>query len=198
LIIGDRAYGIMDFRGMLRQLSILPKGSVQTLNLICHCPDYLTLVFRRDFIFSEQSGETKAADPDPQDDKFSEVTTSELIELNTMDTIILPNELPIKLDDVRAAFAADGELRLYCMGDRAEESLAQALANLLQVRVISFTDSRIEFRTELIEGAEPAMPVKILATPPFSPNPFVFENFEQMVKEDASKTGRFIAYPRRP
>jgi hypothetical protein len=68
---------------------------------------------------------------------------------------------------------------------------------------MSFTRARIEFRVEIIEGAEvsnqPAMTRKILVTPQFSTgDPSVFDNFEQMVSEDAARTGRFIAYPRRP
>jgi polyhydroxyalkanoate synthesis regulator phasin len=202
LITGDNTLGFRAFTGLLRHLSILPKGSVQILNLICHCPDFQTLVFRRDFIFSELTGETKAVDPDPQSPAFNEVTSLELMQLSTMETLAVSGELQMKLEDVRTTFAADAEVRLFCIGDKATESLAQTLSNLFQVKVLSFTDARIEFRVEIIEGAEvfnqPALTKKIVATPQFSTVPFVFDNFEQMVTEDAAKTGRFISHPRRP
>jgi len=40
---------------------------------------------------------------------------------------------------------------------------------------------------------------RILAQPRFTTGaPFVFNNFEQMVTEDAAKTGRIVVLPRRP
>ena len=68
--------------------------------------------------------------------------------------------------------------------------------------MIGFADVRIEFRVEVIEGAEvnnrPALSKLILVTSRFSSGPpFVFNNFEQMVAEDAAKTGKLVAMPRR-
>jgi hypothetical protein len=183
---------------LVRHLTLLPKNSIHTLNVVCHSPDFQALVFKRDFIFSESTGKTKAADPDPQAKPFTDVSTIDLIKLASMDSLDTDDGLQLKMDDVRASFAQDAELRLFCIGDGATESLAQALANLFQVKVVSFTDAKIKFRVEVIEGAEPALTKKILVTPRLSTNPFEFDFFDQMVTEDAAKTGKFIVSPRRP
>jgi len=160
-------------------------------------------VVQRYLVFSQQSGVTTSGDPEPQNGPFAEVTVAELIQLNELDSIEVENGLTLAMNDVRSAFAADAEVRLYCIGDGgASEQVPQTLANLLQVKVIAFTDARIEFRVEVIEGAEvgnkPALSKRILATPRFTGgSPFVFNNFEQMVTEDAAKTGKLIVLPRR-
>ena len=146
---------------------------------------------------------TTISDPDPQDGPFGEVTVAELIQLNESGSVEIANGLIMSIPDIQAAFATDAELRLFCIGESgASEQLAQTLANLLQVKIIAFTDARIEFRVEVLEGAEvnnkPVLSKRILATPRFSDgSPFVFNNFEQMVTEDAAKTGKFIVLPRR-
>ena len=109
-------------------------------------------------------------------------------------------DLTLSMDDVRSGLAPDAEVRLYCIGEGASENFVQALANLLQVKVIAFTDARIEFRVEVIEGAEifnrPALSKRVVVTPRLGSATFVFNNFEQMVTEDAAKTGRVVALPR--
>jgi len=108
--------------------------------------------------------------------------------------------LTLPITDVRAAFAPGAELRLFCICDTASEELAQALANLLQVKVIAFTDARIEFRVEIIEGAEvfgkPTLSKRVVVTPSGGEAVYVYNNFEQMVTEDAAKTGKIIRLPR--
>jgi hypothetical protein len=174
---------------------------LQTVNLVCHCPDFGTLAFKRDFVFSEQTSETTAGDPDPQSHPFVEVTVPELIQLNKLDSIEIDSDLTLSMDDARSAFAADAELRLFCIGDGATEQFPQTLANLLQIRVVAFTDARLAFKVEVIEGAEisgrPALSKRIVVTPRFSTSFFEFNNFEQMVTEDAAKTGRLVRLPRR-
>jgi hypothetical protein len=75
------------------------------------------------------------------------------------------------------------------------------LANLLQIKVVAFTDARIAFKVEVIEGAEisgrPALSKRVVVTPRFGTSFFDFSNFEQMVTEDAAKTGRLVRLPRR-
>ena len=87
---------------------------------------------------------------------------------------------------------------MFCIGDGASEQMAQTLANLLQVKVLAFTDARIEFRVEVLEGADDRQQSCALETDSRSrlasaPTPFVFNNFEQMVTEDAAKTGRLVS-----
>jgi hypothetical protein len=201
LAVGGRLVGLRQFTGVLRYLSLLPAQSLQTLNLICHCPDFITLVFERDFVFSEQSGVTTIADPDPQTGPFEEVSVTELIELSEQGSVEVDSGLIMTMNDVRAAFAKDAELRLFCMGDGATENIAQTLANLLQVKVIAFTDARLKFSVEVLEGAEvngkPALSKRISASPRFSGgSPYLFNNFEQMVTEDAAKTGKLVVRPK--
>jgi hypothetical protein len=202
LAVGGRLIGLRTFTAVLRYLSLVPQGSVQTLNMVCHCPDHLTLAFQRDFVFSEQSGVTTIGPPDPQDGPFTEVTITELMQLNELDSIDGDAGLIIGLADVRAAFTANAELRLFCIGRGANEQIVQTLANLLQVKIIAFTDAIIAFRVEVLEGAtvgnRPTLSKRILATPRFSSGaPFVYNNFEQMVTEDAAKTGKLTILPRR-
>jgi hypothetical protein len=196
LMTGGRLIGIRTFAGVLRHLSIMPKGSIRIINLVCYAPDHNTLAFERDFNFSEQTGETNAADANPQADVYHDVNSVELIQLSTMDSVEIAGNIQIKFDEVRGTFSEGAELRLFCIGDSgASESLAQSLANLFQIKVVSFTDARIKFQVEESGGA---LTKKILATPRFSTSaPFVFDNFAQMVSEDAAKTGRFVANPRR-
>ena len=109
----------------------------------------------------------------------------------------------MEMSKVRAAFTADAELRLFAIGGGASEQVAQALANLLQVKVVAFTDARIQFRIEVIAETgpddKPVLSKRILATPRFSSGPpFVFNNFDEMVSADAAKTGRLEVQPRRP
>jgi len=204
LAVAGRLIGLRAFTAVLRYLSLTPQGSVQTLNLVCHCPDFLTLAFQRDFVFSELTGETTIQPPDPQNAPFKEVTIPELVQLNEEGAVEVDGGLIVTMEEVRAAFAANAEMRLFCIGPSgATEQFAQALANLLQVKVIAFTDARIEFRAEVLEGASvgnrPVISKRILAQPRFTTGaPFVFNNFEQMVTEDAAKTGRIVALPRRP
>ena len=126
------------------------------------------------------------------------------VERPTSGSVEVDGGLTVTMEEVRAAFAANAEMRLFCIGPSgATEQFAQALANLLQVKVIAFTDARIEFRAEVLEGASvgnrPVISKRILAQPRFTTGaPFVFNNFEQMVTEDAAKTGRIVALPRRP
>lgn len=201
LAVGGRLIGMKAFTALLRYLALAPQGSIQTVNLICHCPDFQTLAFRRDFVFSEQTGETTVAGPDPQQGPFAEVSSLELMQLLELGSIEIEGDITLSLDDVRPAFASDAELRLYCIGDKATENFAQELANLFQVKVIAFTDARIEFRVEVIEGEEvfnkPALSKRVVATPRFGTAAFVFNNFEEMVTEDAAKTGRIVRLPRR-
>src|SRR4029079_17686044 len=65
LAVGGRMVGLRTFSGILRYLSLVPKGSVQTLNIVGHSPNYLTLAFERDFQFSELTGVTTIGPPDP-------------------------------------------------------------------------------------------------------------------------------------
>jgi hypothetical protein len=201
MMLADRTVPIGNFRAMLMYLTQLPKNAIHSLNIVCHSPDFQTLVFKRDFIFSESTGETKVADPDPQAKPFSDVNMSDLINLASMESLETGEGL-IKMEDVRSSFAQDAELRLFCIGNGATESLAQGLANLFQVKVVSFTDATIKFRVEVIEGTEvsnvPALTKKILVRPRFGTALFEFDFFDQMITEDAAKTGRFMAYPRRP
>ncbi|MET0500342.1 MAG: hypothetical protein ABW172_02340 [Candidatus Binatia bacterium] len=200
LAVGGRLVGLGSFTGVLKYLAQSQQGSIQTVNLVCFCPDYVTLTFRRDYVFSEQTGETTAGGPYPNIREFAEVHVNELIKLQSLGSIEVEGDLTLTMDDIRSAFARDAELRLYCVGDKATEAIAQALANLLQVKVIAFTDARIEFRVEVIEGAEvsnrPVLSKRIVATPAFGTASFVFNNFEQMVTEDAAKTGKIVRLPR--
>jgi hypothetical protein len=203
LAVSGRLIGLGTFTAVLNYLALIPSGSVQTLNLACHCPEYLLLAFKRDFVFSEQTGKTTPADPDPHAGLLEEVTVSELIQLNEKGSFEIEEGMVVQISKVRAAFAADAEIRLFAIGGGASEQFAQALANLLQVKVLAFTDGRIQFRIEVIANADPdGKPVlakRILVTPRFSSGPpFVFNNFEQMVSEDAAKTGKVIALPQRP
>ena len=201
LAVGGRLVGLKSFTGFPGYLTLAPKGSLQTVNLVCHCPDFNTLAFKRDFVFSEETGETTVGDPDPQNGPFVEVTVNELIQLNELDSIEVDGDLTLSMDDARSAFAADAELRLYCIGGGASENIPQTLANLLQIKVVAFTDARIKFRVEVIEGAEifsrPALSKRVVVTPRFGTASFVFNNFEQMVTEDAARTGRLVRLPRR-
>ena len=200
LLVGDRQVGVHSFTGLFQYIAISTKGTFQTVNLVCFSPDGQTLAFKRDFVFSEQTGVTTAADPDSDLGEFEEVTVSELIKLNDEGSFEVSGGLTLPITDVRAAFAPGAELRLFCICDTASEELAQALANLLQVKVIAFTDARIEFRVEIIEGAEvfgkPTLSKRVVVTPSGGEAVYVYNNFEQMVTEDAAKTGKIIRLPR--
>lgn len=197
-----RLVGVLRFTAVLRYLSLLPAQSVQTLNIICHCPDHFTLAFQLDFVFSEATGLTTATIADPNDTSYGHVSVAQLIQLNERGSIELGSDLVLSMDDVRSAFTKDAEIRLFCIGrDGANEEFAQTLANLMQVKVVACTDAAIQFKVELIEGADegnrPALVKQILATPRFSSQPFVYDNFGQMLTDDAAKAGRIVALPRR-
>ena len=200
LLVGDRHVGVFSFTGLLNYIALKAKSTFQAVNLVCFCPDGETLAFKRDFVFSEQAGVTTPGDPDPDLGEFEEVTTAKLMKLNDEGSFETPDGIMVSINDVRAALAPGAELRLFCIGDGASENLAQALANLLQVKVIAFTDARIEFRVEVIEGAEvfnePALSKRVVVTPLPGQAVYVYNNFEQMVTEDAAKTGKIIRLPR--
>ena len=140
------------------------------------------------------------AGPDPDLSTFAEVTVAKLINLSDEGSFETSDGVTLSISDIRAAFAPGAELRLFGIGNGFSENIAQALANLLQVKVIAFTDARIEFRVEVIEGAEvfgkPALSKRVVVTPRPGEAVYVYNNFEQMVTEDAAKTGKIIRLPR--
>ena len=154
LAVGGRLLGVPTFGALLLHLALSAKGSFKTVNLVCYCPDFNTLAFKRDFVHSQQTGKTVIGNPDSASGPFAEVTVEELIQLNEQGSMEVQGGLTLSMDDVRSGLASDAEVRLYCIGEGASENIAHALANLLQVKVIAFTDAHIDFRVEVIEGAE--------------------------------------------
>jgi hypothetical protein len=71
LAVGGRIVGLRSFVGLLRYLAQSQQGSIRTVNLVCFCPDYVTLTFRRDYVFSQQTGETTAGGPPPNIGEFA-------------------------------------------------------------------------------------------------------------------------------
>jgi len=199
LVLGNRLIGIGFFKALLQYFAQAAAGTFRHVNIICYAPDPERLSFDRTFTFVEETGELRIEPPEPNQTPFTEITWQQMIELTEMESIDLSG-ITVPLSRIRDSFTSDAEMRLWVMPDGATEMIAQTLANLFQVKVVAFTPSKIAFKAEVINigTTRPTITKQIEATPKFSTNPFTFDNFEQMVTEDAAKTGRIVRLPQRP
>ena len=199
LMLGDRKVLGTGFDKLLLALSLVPAGSVRTLNLVAHCTSVRRLDFRVQFIYTKGSDFIDhEVEEDPQR-PFQNVDLGELVRLLATPEINIEG-MPVKLSDVRKAFPVDAEVHVFNMSNPLNEEVVQALANVFQVRTTGFTQKPVRVKATLIAETEAEggvlskkIDIGFIGDPVISQVDF----FVHLLQEDRARTGLFTAFPRR-
>jgi hypothetical protein len=196
LLLGDRQVFGNGFDRLLLALSLVPAGSVKTLNLVAHCTSVQRLDFLVNFIFTK--------DGEPVDDEVTEVLKPfQNVDMNALFTLLATPEfnvdgVPVRLSDVRKAFPVDAEVHVFNMGNSLREEFLQTLANVFQVRTSGFARKPVRVRATLIGDSEQvAVSTKIDIGFSGDPVNSQVDFFSNLLREDRARTGLFTAFPRR-
>ena len=204
LLLGDRAVFGNGFDNILRQLSLVPAGSVKALNIVAHCTSRERLDFSVTFIYTKG---LDVIDPDVLVQVVSEDPQRPLksVDLNGLVSLLATPEInvdgvPVKLSDVRKAFPVDGEVHVFNMSSPLREEFLQALSNVFQVRTSGFTQAPVRVNATVIgetDGEGRILSKKIDIG--FSGEPVMpqVDFFVHLLQEDRARTGLFTAFPRR-
>jgi len=198
-MLGDRKVLGTGFDKLLLALSLVPAGSVRTLNLVAHCTSVRRLDFRVQFIYTKGSDFIDhEVEEDPQR-PFQNVDLGELVRLLATPEINIEG-MPVKLSDVRKAFPVDAEVHVFNMSNPLNEEVVQALANVFQVRTTGFTQKPVRVKATLIAETEAEggvlskkIDIGFIGDPVISQVDF----FVHLLQEDRARTGLFTAFPRR-
>ncbi len=199
LLLGDRKVFGIGFDKLLLQLSLVPAGSVKSLNIIAHCTSVFRMDFNLEFVHTRGT--------DDLDHTVEESTQRPLqnIELNEIISLLATPEIsvdgiPVKLADVRKAFPVDAEVRVFNMSNPLREEFIQALSNLFLVRTSGFAKKPVRVSATFIAegtGDEPILTRKVdigfIGDPIQEPVDF----FAHLLQKDRALTGLFTAFPRR-
>ena len=131
LLLGNRRVLAADFGELLFALSLLPAGSMRALNVVGYASGPETMQFEREFVFI-QSPEM-LTEWSEEAEGLAALTLQKLLSL-TSDVAITTSNGNVKLADVRKAFAVDGEVRVFNLGNHLSPEFVQAMANVFQVR----------------------------------------------------------------
>lgn len=176
---------------------------MKTLNIVAHAVSTEQLAFSSvDFVFHKRAGSTTHTLTDPEIDPLSRMTLTELLSLKGDAPINTPSG-SVKLADVRRAFAADAEVRVFNLSNPLRPEYIQAMANLLQARVSGFTQKPVRVSAEVIavtdEASERILSKKVDVG--FSSDPVVqpVGAFVHLLQRDhPARAGFYTAFPLRP
>lgn len=201
LLLGERKVFGNGFDQLLLSLSLVPAGSVKTLNLIAHSPRSDSLVFLAEIVYQRVGG---SMDFDFKVDD-SPGRPFQNIELGKLTSLLAKPEINVdgilvKLSDVRKAFPVDAEVHVFNMGNGVRGNFVQALANVFQVRTTGFASSGIRVKATVIGETENEGPIfskKVDIGFPGDPVTAQADFFAHLLQQDRSQTGLFTAFPRR-
>lgn len=203
LLLGERKVFATGFDHLLRSLSLVPAGSVKTLNIVAICQSVISLDFLSELVF------TSAGDLGDRPALTSERPLQNLTLAEAVALLAAPEfnveAMAVKLSDVRKAFPVDGEVRIFNLFNPLREDFVQALANVFQVRTSAFARKPVRVLATVIAetgGTEGTLDTAVLAkklTIGFLGDPVPFEAvfFDHLLQQDRAQTGLFTAFPRR-
>lgn len=197
LLLGDRQVFGNGFDGLLLALSLVPAGSVKTLNLVAHCTNVQQLDFRVSFLFTK--------DGNLVHDDVATRRPLQNVDMNDLSRLLATPEInvdgvPVKLSDVRKAFPVDAEVHVFNMRNPLREDFLQTLANVFQVRTSGFARKPVRVRATLIgETASEQVVLSKKIDIGFIGEPVTsqVDFFSNLLREDRARTGVFTAFPRR-
>ncbi|WP_377641822.1 hypothetical protein [Oryzobacter terrae] len=202
LLLGDLQRGVSSLGDVLFAVSLLPTGSLRTLNLVAHATGGILLSFGATFVFDEATRETTTVHEDDAPDALSRVDLTELLALGQQQDVTRPDGSTFRLEDVRRAFPADGEVNVFNLSNPLRHDYVQGLATLFGVRTTAFVEQPVKVTAEVIAVTDPAservLSKKVTigfigeqdAVPPV-------DAFSHLLLLDRSLTGSFTAFPRR-
>ena len=201
LLLGDEHRIANTFGSILLPLSLMPAGSLQTLNVVAHATAVNRLAFSAKFVFDEAQGETTTDHDEDETFPLSRLDFDELLGLTGDAPIEVQPGITVRLADVRRAFPVDGEVRVFNLSNPLRAEYVQALANFFQVRTTGFVVKPVRVLAEVIAQTEEAserilakkVTVGFLGEPEGPTVPF----FANLLGLDRSITGAFTAFPRR-
>jgi hypothetical protein len=199
LLLGDRHVFGDGFDRLLMQLSLVPAGSVKTLNIVAHCTSIFRLDFAVEFIHTRG---TDTFDDKVEDDAqrpFKNVDLSDLVNLLSSPDINVGG-VPVKLSDVRKAFPVDAEVHVFNMSNPLREEFLQALANVFQVRTTGFSNKPVRVNATILgEAGDEATLLAKKIDIGFIGDPVGTEVdfFVNLLGQDRAQTGLFTAFPKR-
>lgn len=199
LLLGDRKLFGTGFDNLLLSLSLVPAGSVRTLNVVAHCTSIFRLDFAVDFIYTKGGEFIDHALRETPQRPFQNVDLGELATLLATPEINV-NGVPVKLGEVRKAFPVDAEVHVFNMSNPLREDFLQTIANVFQVRTSGFTEKPVRVQATLVgesEGGEAILSKKIDIGFIGDPVTTQVDFFAHLLQEDRARTGLFTAFPRR-
>src|SRR5262249_14922712 len=199
-IVGPHRSSI-SFASLLFSLSITPVGSIKTLSLVGYAPVNNYFSFNYPQVFDKDLStwlplEDAAADDIP----FRSIRMPDLLQATAAETLPpLPDFPKVELSDVRNAFAANAQLRIFNVGNQFTEEFIQVIANFLQVQTVAFTDP-IRVIAEEIDAVGTTPPA-LLKSYSFGfgfaigepPPAHTVQRLEDLLNEPSA----YLAYPRR-
>jgi len=204
LLLGERKVFATGFDQLLRSLSLVPAGSVKTLNIVAVCQSAVSLDFLSELVFTSTGDFGDRRPALPSERPLQNLTLAEAVALLAAPEFNL-EAMAVKLSDVRKAFPVDGEVRIFNLSNPLREDFVQALANVFQVRTSAFARKPVRVLATVIAetgGTEETLDTAVLAkklTIGFLGDPVPFEAvfFEHLLLQDRAQTGLFTAFPRR-
>ena len=199
LLLGQEHRSANTFGSIILPLSLMPAGSMQTLNVVAHATAVDKLAFSAEFVFDEQLGDVDHTDGDSF--PLSVLDFNELLGLTGDAPIEVQGGTTVKLADVRRAFPVDAQIRVFNLTNPLREEFVQALANFFQVRTTAFVQKPVRVLAEVIavteEASERVLAKKVTVGFPGDANGTTVDRFTQLLGLDRSITGTFTAFPRR-
>jgi hypothetical protein len=199
LLLGDRKVFGNGFDDLLLSLSLVPAGSIETLNIIAHCTSIFRLDFAVDFIYTKGGDFIDHALRETPQRPFQNVDMGELAGLLVSPDITV-NGVPVKLSDVRRAFPVDAEVHIFNMSNPLRENFVQTIANVFQVRTTAFTEKPVRVQATLVAETESEaavlskkIDIGFIGDPVTSQVDF----FAHLLQQDRAQTGLFTAFPKR-
>jgi len=204
LLLGERKVFATGFDQLLRSLSLVPAGSVKTLNIVAVCQSAVSLDFLSELVFTSTGDFGDRRPALPSERPLQNLTLAEAVALLAAPEFNL-EAMAVKLSDVRKAFPVDGEVRIFNLSNPLREDFVQALANVFLLRTSAFARKPVRVLATVIAETgetEEALDTAVLAkklTIGFLGDPVPFEAvfFEHLLQQDRAQTGLFTAFPRR-
>jgi hypothetical protein len=201
LLLGDESRASNSFGSILLPLSLMPEGSLRTLNIVAHATQVIRLAFSATFVFDEALGELRTIHDDPETFPLSRLDFNELLDLTGDQPIEVQGGTRVRLADVRRAFPVDGEVRVFNLTNPLRAEYVQALANFFQVRTTGFVERPVRVLAELVAVTEPAservLSKKVSVGFLGDEVGTTVDAFTQLLSLDRSITGTYTAFPRR-
>jgi hypothetical protein len=189
------------FGSLLFSLSVMPAGSVRTLSLVGYAPEKTAFSFNYSQIFDKKRGEWIPVNGDVSGEPhFLSIRMKDLLHATAVTALPpLPGgDFPkVELADVRNAFAANAQLRIYNIG-LVTATFIQVIANFFQVQTVAFPKGVRVLAEEI--GVSDTNPPALLKSYRFGfsivgdPSPArTVQRLEHLLNEPLA----YLAYPRR-